>query len=82
MSLFQSPSKVKIRDINFKNIRGTSASPLAVSLKCSQGVPCKNIKLHNVQLKYHGPTPTTSSCSFVQGLMISGVQFPQPCTAL
>ncbi|KAH7674043.1 Polygalacturonase protein [Dioscorea alata] len=77
----QSPSKVKIRDINFKNIRGTSASPVAVSLKCSQGVPCENIKLHNVQLNYHGPTPTTSSCSFVQGLMTSGVQFPYPCTA-
>ncbi|KAJ0965028.1 hypothetical protein J5N97_026166 [Dioscorea zingiberensis] len=76
----QAPSRVKISDITFKDIRGTSATPVAVTLKCSKGVPCRNINLHNVQLKYNGLVPTTSTCSNVQALMFTGVQFPPPCS--
>uniref|UniRef100_A0A6N2MHS7 Pectate lyase superfamily protein domain-containing protein n=1 Tax=Salix viminalis TaxID=40686 RepID=A0A6N2MHS7_SALVM len=31
----------KISDVSFKNIRGTSATPVAVKLACSSGIPCE-----------------------------------------
>ncbi|RVX12103.1 Exopolygalacturonase [Vitis vinifera] len=33
----KAPSRVKLSDIYFKNIRGTSLSAVAVTLKCSRG---------------------------------------------
>ncbi|KAJ6297171.1 hypothetical protein OIU78_022821 [Salix suchowensis] len=32
----RAPSKVKISDVSFKNIRGTSATPVVVKLACSR----------------------------------------------
>ncbi|XP_050238383.1 exopolygalacturonase-like [Mercurialis annua] len=48
------PSRVKISDIHFKNIKGTSASDVAVSLTCSSSFPCQGIQLANVDLTYNG----------------------------
>ncbi|KAI9080948.1 hypothetical protein K1719_037109 [Acacia pycnantha] len=48
------PSKVKISDVTFKNIRGTSGTKEGVTLICSAGVPCQNVKLSNVKLTYRG----------------------------
>ncbi|KAJ6671830.1 PANTOTHENATE KINASE [Salix viminalis] len=45
------PSKVKLSDIYFKQIRGTSSSAVAVALECSEGIPCQNIFLENVHLE-------------------------------
>ncbi|XP_038720045.1 exopolygalacturonase-like [Tripterygium wilfordii] len=47
------PSKVKIKDVTFKNVRGTYKSDYAVSLLCSPSVPCENVKLVDINL-----TPT------------------------
>ncbi|XP_038698090.1 exopolygalacturonase clone GBGE184-like [Tripterygium wilfordii] len=47
------PSKVKIKDVTFKNVRGTYKSEFAVSLLCSPSVPCENVKLVDINL-----TPT------------------------
>ncbi|CAH2078685.1 unnamed protein product [Thlaspi arvense] len=44
------PSKVKLSEIYFKNIRGTSSSRVAVQLHCSRGMPCKKVYLENVHL--------------------------------
>lgn len=44
-------SAVKIEDVTFKNIHGTSATTAAIQLMCSDSVPCSNIKLSNVFLK-------------------------------
>ncbi|KAJ3679749.1 hypothetical protein LUZ60_017760 [Juncus effusus] len=74
----QVPSKVKISDIFFRDISGTSSTPVAVSLKCSKGIPCQNINLHNVQLKYIGGKPATSLCANVMA-MFTGTHDPPPC---
>ncbi|XP_065861293.1 exopolygalacturonase-like [Euphorbia lathyris] len=47
-------SKVKINDVSFKNIRGTSSSPTGVKLQCSSGLPCQNVDLININIKYNG----------------------------
>ncbi|ERN12705.1 hypothetical protein AMTR_s00179p00030770 [Amborella trichopoda] len=39
------PSRVKIIDISFKDIRGTSTSKIAVNLLCSEAFPCKMLRL-------------------------------------
>ncbi|CAN6544859.1 unnamed protein product [Malus baccata var. baccata] len=60
----KAPSRVKLSDIYFKNIRGTSSSEMAVLLECSKGIPCQNIFLEDVHLDLSsGEKQATSSCS-------------------
>ncbi|XP_073099650.1 exopolygalacturonase-like isoform X1 [Elaeis guineensis] len=72
------PSGVILSDIFFRNIRGTSTTPVAVTLRCSRGVPCKNVNLQDVNLKYVGQLPATASCMNVKA-SYSGTQIPPPC---
>ncbi|CAD5169091.1 unnamed protein product [Musa acuminata subsp. malaccensis] len=74
----QAPSRVKISDIFFRDIRGTSATPVAVTLKCSRGAPCRNVNLHNVHLRYTGGAAATAECWNVKA-RYSGIQMPAPC---
>ncbi|KAG8634137.1 hypothetical protein MANES_17G015152v8 [Manihot esculenta] len=65
------PSKVKISDVIFKNIRGSSRTPTAVQLTCSSSVPCKNVELSNVNLQYTGSKgPAKSICTNVKPKII------------
>ncbi|KAK4433899.1 Exopolygalacturonase [Sesamum alatum] len=74
------PSLVRISNIVYQNIRGTTASPVAVSLKCSSGVPCQNVHLHNIDLQATGNVRPTSVCSSAN-VGYSGVQNPPACKA-
>ncbi|KAK9286629.1 hypothetical protein L1049_015029 [Liquidambar formosana] len=75
----KAPSRVKLRDVYFKNIRGTSSSPVAVALECSKGFPCQNIYLQDVHLDLSsGEKHATSLCKHVQ-VKYSGTQIPPPC---
>ncbi|OWM71201.1 exopolygalacturonase-like [Punica granatum] len=76
------PSRVKISDVHFVNIRGTSTSPLAVNIVCSKQFPCQQIQLKNINLQYTGlPSkgPVTSTCLNAQGLLFGGIQIPPAC---
>uniref|UniRef100_A0A2N9HTE3 Uncharacterized protein n=1 Tax=Fagus sylvatica TaxID=28930 RepID=A0A2N9HTE3_FAGSY len=76
----QAPSRVKISDIYFKNIRGTSSSKVAVTLECSKGMPCQNIYLEDVHLDLSsGEKHATSTCKNVRAKYI-GTQIPPPCS--
>ncbi|XP_047311093.1 polygalacturonase-like [Impatiens glandulifera] len=57
----QSSSGVKISDITYQNIKGTSATPVAVLFKCSKSNPCRGIKLQDISLSYMN-RPAQSSC--------------------
>ncbi|KAJ6751904.1 hypothetical protein OIU85_002334 [Salix viminalis] len=46
----KNPSRIQIKDITFNNIWGTSESDVAVTLNCSRTVPCKNIRLKDINL--------------------------------
>eukprot|EP00257_Ricinus_communis_P022771 XP_015582597.1 exopolygalacturonase clone GBGA483-like [Ricinus communis] len=73
------PSRVKIHSVSFKNIRGTSATKLAVKLICSKGVPCQNVSLGNINLKYNGSQDkTTSECVNVKPRIL-GKMVPPGC---
>lgn len=73
------PSKVQISEVSFNNVRGTSASNVAMKLQCSKGNPCKNVELGNINLEYHGLNGTaTSECGNVKPTL-KGKQFPPAC---
>lgn len=75
----QGESQVEIKNVKFRNIRGTSSTKVAVSLICSSRIPCSDIELHNIDLVYHDQGgPATSSCRHVNGVS-SGVQRPPSC---
>ncbi|KAK3421216.1 hypothetical protein EUGRSUZ_H05001 [Eucalyptus grandis] len=78
---FKEPSRVKLSDVHFKNIRGTSSSPLAVALECSGGFPCQDIYLQDVRLDLldgKRDMNVTSSCKNLKAKYI-GTQIPPPC---
>ncbi|KAG4921310.1 Polygalacturonase [Glycine soja] len=49
-----SPKKIKIRKVTFKNIIGTSATQEGVVLVCSNDVPCEDVVLSDIDLKFNG----------------------------
>ncbi|KAM1301803.1 hypothetical protein ACFX2H_012790 [Malus domestica] len=61
------PSKVKISNVSFKNIKGSSATPFAIQIICSRGLPCENVELSDIDLTYSGNKGTLNSqCSNVK----------------
>ncbi|PPD80589.1 hypothetical protein GOBAR_DD22499 [Gossypium barbadense] len=73
------PSQVKLSDIYFKKIKGTSLSAVAVALECSKGIPCQDIYLEDVHLELAtGEKQVTSTCKNVRAKYI-GTQIPPPC---
>uniref|UniRef100_A0A199UC78 Uncharacterized protein n=1 Tax=Manihot esculenta TaxID=3983 RepID=A0A199UC78_MANES len=72
------PSKVKISDVSFKNIKGTSATALTVQLICSSGIPCEKVELANIDLTYSGPEgPAKSECIDVKPTIVGKI--PEGC---
>ncbi|KAK6286950.1 hypothetical protein POUND7_013129 [Theobroma cacao] len=52
MNGVRAPSRVKISDVSFKNIRGTSTTTLAVKLVCGSGFPCEKVMIGDIDLSY------------------------------
>ncbi|XP_011656227.1 exopolygalacturonase [Cucumis sativus] len=75
----KNPSKVKISNVSFINIRGTAANTLAVSFVCSSQFPCEDIEVTDINLTYNGSGgPISSMCKNVKP-KVSGVQNPHIC---
>ncbi|KAJ0800847.1 putative endo-polygalacturonase [Helianthus annuus] len=63
---------VKISNVVYEDVHGTSATQVAVKFDCSKGKPCSGIRLKDVNLKYRSQ-PAMSSCSHVGGV-VSGLR--------
>ncbi|GAA0185244.1 hypothetical protein LIER_32532 [Lithospermum erythrorhizon] len=75
------PSRVRISNVSFKNIKGTSASKEAVKIVCSKSVPCQGVEIGDIHLTYNGRDGAiTSTCKNVKPIL-SGKQYPSVCTA-
>nr|DAD38142.1 TPA_asm: hypothetical protein HUJ06_008783 [Nelumbo nucifera] len=78
------PSNVKISNVFFQNIRGTSASDVAVKINCSSAVPCEGLQLFDINLVPIAPTTDSTTPSAVCSnakISFGGVQVPEPCTS-
>ncbi|TYH28300.1 hypothetical protein ES288_A02G133200v1 [Gossypium darwinii] len=77
----QEESKVKLSNISFKNIHGTSTRPEAVKIICSATLPYENVELADIEITHSGPTGlAVSQCSNVKP-KVSGKQSLTTCSA-
>ncbi|KAH7861746.1 hypothetical protein Vadar_030304 [Vaccinium darrowii] len=81
----KNPSLVKISNVSFKNIRGTTSTQLAVKLVCSSSNPCQNVEVGDIDLAYTGKANTgtqggaaTSQCANIKPIF-SGKLNPPVC---
>ena len=70
-------SGVKVSDVTYQDIHGTSATEVAVKFDCSAGNPCSRIRLQDVKLTYKNQ-PAQASCSHAAGTA-SGMLQPSSC---
>lgn len=70
-------SGVKISQVTYRNIQGTSATAEAVTFDCSPSHPCTGIRLQNIKLTYMN-RDATSSCKNIDGTS-SGLLVPESC---
>ncbi|KAK1379418.1 polygalacturonase-like [Heracleum sosnowskyi] len=70
-------SGVKISDVTYQDIHGTSAADIAVKFDCSKENPCDGIKLEKVKLTYRNQ-PAEAFCSNAAGTA-SGIVVPSSC---
>ncbi|KAF7848330.1 hypothetical protein BT93_L2088 [Corymbia citriodora subsp. variegata] len=72
-------SGVKISDVTYQDIHGTSATEVAVKFDCSLKNPCTGIRLEDVKLTYkNDQQPAQASCINAGGLAYGLVQ-PSSC---
>ncbi|KAK7341164.1 hypothetical protein VNO80_24089 [Phaseolus coccineus] len=71
-------SAVQLSNVLYQNIRGTSASEVAIKFDCSRAVPCRQIYLQDVILEPQGRGGTIATCANVR-YVNRGKFFPQ-CT--
>nr|WDA53362.1 polygalacturonase 1 [Erycina pusilla] len=75
---YEQMSAVSISRVRYKNIKGTSASKVAVSFSCSRTLPCQKIRMENVRLVGEGGISTESLCNHVL-LATTKMVFPPLC---
>ncbi|KAL0418856.1 UNVERIFIED_CONTAM: Exopolygalacturonase [Sesamum radiatum] len=72
-------SSVKLSDIHFRNIIGSTISKVPVKLNCSSIFPCQGVELANINLTPFGPIgPLTSACSNAKLFIRGKLNPPRP----
>ncbi|KAH0773907.1 hypothetical protein KY290_011044 [Solanum tuberosum] len=68
---------IKVSDITYEDVHGTSAIEVAVKFDCSKTNPSNGIKLFDVKLSYKDHLPKATCVN--AGGMASGLQQPTSC---
>eukprot|EP01018_Ginkgo_biloba_P016350 Gb_13356 [translate_table: standard] len=71
-------SAVKVSEVAYMNVKGTSATKEVVRFACSQSVPCNNIFLAGIDLTLTSGDTPTAFCENAMGFSI-GLVTPPPC---
>ncbi|XP_004499889.1 polygalacturonase QRT2 [Cicer arietinum] len=69
-------SAVELSNVVYQNIKGTSASEVAIKFECSKTVPCKGIHVQDVILTPQGCNGTIATCENVR-FTNSGMFYPK-----
>ncbi|GJN15095.1 hypothetical protein PR202_gb01985 [Eleusine coracana subsp. coracana] len=69
---------VEVRKVEFVDVRGTSATKQAISIACSDTVPCRQLELKNVNLTMEGGGMAAASCYRASGKS-AGAVVPPSC---
>ncbi|KAF2325599.1 hypothetical protein GH714_030964 [Hevea brasiliensis] len=69
----QYASSVKISNVKYQNIHGTSATEITVRFDCSEKNACIGIELENVDLTYNNQ-PANASCNNADGTSFGSIQ--------
>ncbi|CAI9761477.1 unnamed protein product [Fraxinus pennsylvanica] len=72
-------SKVKISDVHFVNIKGTTISKIPVSLYCSEAVPCEGVELADIDLAPSGAVGSLTSVCDNAKFVLKGKPIPPGC---
>ncbi|TVU20405.1 hypothetical protein EJB05_36612, partial [Eragrostis curvula] len=72
------PRAVLVEDINYIDITGTSASKHAITFSCSDVMPCRHLRLKNVNLTRVGGHKVKSYCRKAFGKSV-GTVVPESC---
>lgn len=70
---------MKLTNVVYKNITGTSATEQAINLACSKTVPCEGVQLEAVNLNYIANTGAQAACKNAKGITINSVNPPVSC---
>ncbi|CAN1145277.1 Probable polygalacturonase At1g80170 [Linum perenne] len=70
---------VKVQDVSFKHIKGTSATREAIRISCSECSPCEGLYLEDVQLSLSTEGGVTESFCWEAYGTSEGSVFPPPC---
>ncbi|KAL9321899.1 hypothetical protein ACSQ67_009952 [Phaseolus vulgaris] len=76
-------SSVQISNVSYKNIRGSSATDVAVNFNCSKEVPCQDVTVEDIDLMSSGGKgrqKLSNFCFNVKGSSF-GKQIPPSCVA-
>nr|GMD65809.1 exopolygalacturonase-like [Ipomoea batatas] len=71
-------SQVKISNVKYENIKGTSKDEVAVIMDCSKANPCRDITLSRLNIKWGSQRQTKASCSNFKGEFV-GSNYPSRC---
>lgn len=75
--LYMQASGVRITDVTYQDVHGTSATEVAVNFECSERYPCSGIILEDVNLTYNDQ-PALASCANADGSSYGLVE-PRSC---
>ncbi|CAK9184875.1 unnamed protein product [Ilex paraguariensis] len=64
-SCTQKSSAVQVKNVVYQNIKGTSASDVAMKFDCSKSFPCQGIVLQNINLVKEGGGASEAQCNSV-----------------
>jgi hypothetical protein len=72
-------SRLKISDIRWENITGTSRYNVAVGIHCSASTPCENLHFSGIDIKPKNGGNAKVLCSNIRNQASSGLQCTGPC---
>ena len=74
-------ARVTVKDVTFRNITGTSSTPEAVSLLCSDKQPCSGVTMNDVKIEYSGKNNKTMAVCTNAKVTAKGVSEANTCAA-